>query len=74
MFERLGERGHPTVGTAHAVVFMNLDPSGTRTVTLAQRAGITRQAMSQLVGDLQASDMSTFSLAAGTTDAPPACR
>ena len=55
VFEQLAERGHPAVRPSHAVVFMNLDPDGTKMVTLAQRAGITRQAMSKLIHDLQAS-------------------
>jgi DNA-binding MarR family transcriptional regulator len=53
LIERLVALGHETVRAAHAAVFTNLDPAGTRTVTLARRAGMTRQAMSQLVHELQ---------------------
>lgn len=38
---------------AHGVVFTNLDPDGTRITTLADRAGLTRQAMSLLVRELE---------------------
>jgi len=52
--QRLATEGHEAVRVAHAAVFMNLDPGGTRMVTLAQRAGVSRQAIGQLVHDLQA--------------------
>ena len=52
--QRLAAEGHEAVRVAHAAVFMNLDPGGTRMVTLARRAGVSRQAIGQLVHDLQA--------------------
>ena len=45
--------GHP-VRTAHAAVFGNIDSEGTRLTTLADRAGMTAQAMGELVDDLVA--------------------
>jgi DNA-binding MarR family transcriptional regulator len=54
LFERLVALGHDAVRPAHASVFLNLDAEGTRMVTLAQRAGVSRQAISQLVRDVQA--------------------
>lgn len=53
--ELLANLGHDGVRPAHSTVFMNLDLTGTRLATLAQRAGVSRQAMSQLVHDLQQS-------------------
>ncbi|MFF7475742.1 MarR family transcriptional regulator [Streptomyces sp. NPDC008092] len=53
LFDQLVGLGHKAVRSAHTAVFSNLDPTGTRMVTLAQRAGVSRQAMSQLVRDLQ---------------------
>jgi DNA-binding MarR family transcriptional regulator len=52
---RMAELGHDGVRIAHAPVFLHLDPGGTRMVTLAQRVGISRQAIGQLVHDLQES-------------------
>lgn len=54
MFERLIARGHSAVRLAHVAVFAGLDPDGTRITELATRAGISRQAMSVLVRDLEA--------------------
>ncbi|GAA1769550.1 winged helix DNA-binding protein [Agromyces humatus] len=53
--QRLAEMGHSSVRMAHLAVFSSLDPEGTRISDLAARAGISRQAMSMLVRDLEAS-------------------
>src|SRR3954452_15702227 len=53
VFDRLVALGHDAVRPAHASVFLNLDPDGTRMVTLAHRAGVSRQAISPLVRDVQ---------------------
>jgi DNA-binding MarR family transcriptional regulator len=50
---QLADLGHADVRTGHAAVFTNLDPGGTRIVTMAQRAGVSRQAMSGLVRELE---------------------
>ena len=50
---RLTALGHPEVRGPHTAVFTNLDAEGTRAVTLAQRAGMTRQAVSILVRELE---------------------
>jgi DNA-binding MarR family transcriptional regulator len=50
---RLAALGHPEVRGPHTAVFTNLDSGGTRAVTLAQRAGMTRQAMSTLIRELE---------------------
>ena len=46
---RLAGRGHGAVRVAHGVVFQHLDDGGTTVSTLAQRAGMTKQAMATLV-------------------------
>lgn len=53
-FERLAALGFPEVHPAHIAVFTGLDPEGTRVSVLAERAGISRQAMSVLVRGLDA--------------------
>lgn len=51
---RLAERGHPQVRYAHGNVFQYLDDAGTRVSVLAERAGMTKQSMAQLVEHLEA--------------------
>ncbi|HEX6023686.1 MAG TPA: MarR family transcriptional regulator [Solirubrobacter sp.] len=53
LIERLAERGHAEVRYAHGNVFQYLDDEGTRVSVLAQRAGMTRQSMTQLVEHLE---------------------
>ncbi len=50
---RLASRGHEAVRTAHGAVFQFVDDSGTTVSTLAERAGITKQAMADLVAHLE---------------------
>jgi DNA-binding MarR family transcriptional regulator len=50
---RLSERGYPDVRLAHSALFAHIDTEGTRSSELAERAGITKQGMGQLVGDLE---------------------
>ncbi len=50
---RLAERGHPAVRPAHAAVFQYLDDTGTTVSTLAERAQMTKQAMTELVQHLE---------------------
>jgi DNA-binding MarR family transcriptional regulator len=50
---RLRERGYPDVRLAHSALFAYIDPEGTRSSELAERAGMTKQGMGQLVGDLE---------------------
>jgi len=42
------------VRPSHAALFPHIDLGGTRVTVLAERVGITKQAISQLVGDLEA--------------------
>ena len=50
---RLAEQGHGAVRTAHGAVFQYLDDDGTTVSTLAERAGMTKQAMAELVQYLE---------------------
>src|SRR5215510_11261870 len=49
----LRARGHTALQPSHQAVFVNLGRSGTRLTHLARRAGMTKQAMGQLVDDLE---------------------
>jgi len=51
--ERMEAAGYPDSPSRHYPVFENLDPDGTRLTVLAARAGITHQAMAQLVTELE---------------------
>jgi DNA-binding MarR family transcriptional regulator len=49
----LRARGHEELQPSHQVVFANLAPAGTRLTELAERGGMTKQAMGQIVDDLE---------------------
>jgi DNA-binding MarR family transcriptional regulator len=53
VFDRLADRGHGAVRTAHGAVFQYLDEHGTTVSALAERAGMTKQAMAELVQHLE---------------------
>jgi DNA-binding MarR family transcriptional regulator len=53
LIARLHAAGYTDRTVAQHLVFENLDPTGTRLTTLAQRAGITRQAITELVNGLR---------------------
>ncbi len=50
---KLKERGHEGLGTTHTDVLPHVDLEGTRATTLAERAGMTKQAVGQVVRDLE---------------------
>jgi DNA-binding MarR family transcriptional regulator len=50
---RLLERGHVEVRPPHGAVFQYLDDAGSRVGVLAERAGVSKQAMAQLVAHLE---------------------
>jgi DNA-binding MarR family transcriptional regulator len=54
LIERLAEHGHDAVRLPHGNVLQYLDDAGTRVSVLAERAGLTKQAMAQLVEHLEA--------------------
>jgi len=49
----LQARGHTELMPSHQVVFASLGRSGARLTALAQQAGMTKQAMGQIVDDLE---------------------
>ncbi len=51
---KLRNRGHAGLTLAHTALLANLDLDGTRITVLAERAGMTKQSMGQLVLDLEA--------------------
>jgi DNA-binding MarR family transcriptional regulator len=50
---KLHARGHEVLRMAHATLLPHFDAQGTRSTVLAERAGITKQGASQIVGDLE---------------------
>ena len=50
---KLQEYGHEGLTLFHTALISNLDLEGTRITTLADRAGVSKQAMGQLVADLE---------------------
>ena len=54
LMRRLAVAGFADTRMAHNAVFSHVPPEGIRLVDLAARAGMTKQAMSELVVDLEA--------------------
>ncbi len=54
MTRRLQERSYPDVQPSYARVLSNLHPDGSSIVAVATRAGVTRQAASQLLKEIEA--------------------
>lgn len=53
LIRELAKRGFDDLSPAYAAILPFIDLDGTRQVALAQRAGMTKQAVGQLVGDLE---------------------
>ena len=51
--DRLHAQGHTSLSLAHTNLLPHLGTEGTRIVTLAERAGMTKQAAGQLVAELE---------------------
>jgi DNA-binding MarR family transcriptional regulator len=51
--KKLRVRGHEGLSLAHTALLANLDLQGTRITTLAERVGVTKQAIGHLVQDLE---------------------
>lgn len=49
----LHRHGHVAIRPKHGAVFANLDRAGTRATTLAERAGIGKAAMGELIDELE---------------------
>jgi DNA-binding MarR family transcriptional regulator len=52
MVRQAHERGYPQVKQAHNAVFGNLGEGGARASDMAERAGMTRQSMGEIIRDL----------------------
>jgi DNA-binding MarR family transcriptional regulator len=50
---RLAEEGFPEIRPGHGRVFRFIEPEGSRLTEMAERAGLTKQAMGELVTDLE---------------------
>ena len=53
LHRQLAEEGFEGIRFVHGSVFRTIDPEGSRLTTLAERSGLTKQAISELVDDLQ---------------------
>jgi|SRR5689334_12116657 len=53
---KLRERGHDGLTLAHTNLLAHLDVGGTRMTTLAERVGVTKQAIGGLVAELEAKE------------------
>ena len=54
MVRRIRERGYPDLMVSYPALLANLDTEGTSITNLAAKAGVTRQAASQLVREIEA--------------------
>jgi DNA-binding MarR family transcriptional regulator len=52
VLERLHGAGYPDLRVPHAAILAWMDEDGTRQATLVERAGLTAQAVSQIIDDL----------------------
>src|SRR5919199_1578753 len=53
LHERLAEEGFDGVLYWHGSVFRHIDPEGSRLTVLAERSGLTKQAIGEVVADLE---------------------
>lgn len=53
LVETLRARGHPAIRPKHGAVFANIERQGTRPSVMAERAGIGKAAMGELIDELQ---------------------
>jgi DNA-binding MarR family transcriptional regulator len=53
LFEGYQHRGETELRPKHGAVIANIDPDGTRPSVLAERAGMTRPAMGELIDELE---------------------
>jgi DNA-binding MarR family transcriptional regulator len=51
--QRLAEAGHPAIRPGHGCVFRFVDEEGSRLTDLAERSGLTKQAVGEVVADLE---------------------
>jgi DNA-binding MarR family transcriptional regulator len=53
LHDRLVEEGFPEVRPGHGCVFRFIEPDGSRLTDIAERAGLTKQAVGEVVSDLE---------------------
>src|SRR3954470_24696402 len=53
LFGRLHEAGYPQLRPTHACVFGTIGPQGDRLTSLADRAGMTKQAVGEVASELE---------------------
>lgn len=53
-FTKIGQRGHGDLSLAHMNLFPHLDLKGTRITALAERMGVSKQAVGAMVAELEA--------------------
>ncbi|WP_327586436.1 MarR family winged helix-turn-helix transcriptional regulator [Nonomuraea sp. NBC_00507] len=53
LHQRLADEGFEGIRYVHGSVFRFIDAEGSRLTTLAERSGLTKQAISELVGELE---------------------
>ena len=53
LFARLHEAGYPELRPTHGCVFGTIGPDGDRLTSLAERAGMTKQAVGEVVSELE---------------------
>jgi DNA-binding MarR family transcriptional regulator len=53
LYDRLGEAGYDDLRPAHGCVFSTIDEAGARLTALADRSGLTKQAVGEAVADLE---------------------
>ena len=51
--EKLHARGYTQLSATHLTILSYIDPAGTRIVTLADRAGMTKQSMGEFIRELE---------------------
>lgn len=52
--EKLHARGYTQLSATHLTILSYIEPTGSRIVTLAERAGMTKQSMGDLIRELEA--------------------
>jgi DNA-binding MarR family transcriptional regulator len=53
LHRRLGDEGFEGIRYRHGSVFRFIDPEGSRLTALAERSGLTKQALGEVVGELE---------------------
>ena len=53
LHRELSAHGHPDIRDGHGCVFGNIEADGSRLTELAERAGLTKQAVGEVVADLE---------------------